>query len=67
VSGRTDMYCGACGQDSAALLAQVADLKRRIRLAKKFLLIAHNSDPIVTGTTAWAVLDLRRPLPKVRR
>lgn len=45
----------------------IADLRRRIRLARKMLLVAHDHDPIITGTTAWRLLDLRRPLPRTRK
>ena len=29
------MYCQKCGQDSAELLRMIADLRRRVRLARK--------------------------------
>lgn len=49
---------------TAKLAAEVAELRRRIRRAKRMLLKV--AGPIVTGTTAWRLLDLRRPLKAVR-
>lgn len=66
------MYCKTCGQDSAELLRMVADLKRRVRLARREMSRLVNTqydhtDAIITESNLEQLLDLRRPLPKGRR
>lgn len=58
--------------ESEGLRAEVADLRRRIRLARKQLGrdSAHGAGycyPKCEACNAWDALDLRKPLPKGRR
>lgn len=58
MGGDTSEPCPWCA--GWALLKENAELKRRIRLARRLL----TPVPPSTGTTAYLLLDLRRPLPK---
>lgn len=64
------MYCTACGQDSVELLRMIAELRRRIRLARRQLQRAIDASDderewlTVTESGAMETLDLRKPLPK---
>jgi hypothetical protein len=60
VSGRRAL-CGMC------LWAENADLKRRVRLARRKLAPFVDDDPVYLVNVAYRALDLRKPLPRRKR
>lgn len=69
--GVTDAFSAGFRQGAAAERAQVAALKRRVRLAKAALAWSADTSDLDTGHPAiarlHAALDLRKPLPKKGR